>query len=31
MTGLSDIPNTLSVFKDSEELNKKAKEIIVNE
>ena len=31
MTGLSEIPNTFSVFKDSEELNKKAKEIIVNE
>ncbi len=31
MTGLSDVPNTFSVFKDSEELNKKAKEVIINE
>lgn len=31
MTGLSDIPDTFSVFKDSEELNDKVKEIVVNE
>ena len=30
VTGLSDIPNTFSVFKDSEELNNKTKEIIIN-
>ncbi len=31
MTGLSDIPSTFSVFKDSEELNSKTKEIVINE
>jgi hypothetical protein len=31
MTGLSDMPSTLSYFKDSEVLNAKAKEIINNE
>lgn len=31
MTWLSDVPNTLSYFKDSKELNTKIKEIIVNE
>lgn len=31
MTGLSDMPNTFSILKDSKELNNKAKEIIINE
>ena len=30
VTGLSDIPDTFSVFKDSEELNNKAKEVVIN-
>ena len=31
MTWLSDVPNTLSYFKDSKKLNSKVKEIIINE
>ena len=31
MTGLSEMPSSLSILKDSEKLNNKAKEIIVNE
>ena len=31
MTGLSDIPNTFSILKDSKDLNSKAKDIIINE
>lgn len=31
MTGLSDMPNTFSILKNSTELNNKAKEIIINE
>jgi hypothetical protein len=31
MTGLSEMPSTLSYFKDSEILNSKTKEIINNE
>jgi hypothetical protein len=31
VTGLSDMPNTFSVLKDSKELNTKTKEIIKNE
>jgi len=31
MTGLSDMPSTFSIFKDSKELNDKTKEIIIND
>lgn len=31
MSGLSDMPNTFSILKDSKDLNSKAKDIIVNE
>jgi len=31
MSGLSDMPNTFSVLKDSKELNTKTKEIVINE
>ena len=31
MTGLSDMPNTFSILKDSKELNTKTKEIVINE
>ena len=31
MSGLSDMPNTFSILKDSKDLNAKAKEIIINE
>jgi hypothetical protein len=31
LTGLSEIPSTFSIFKDSQELNNKSKEIILNE
>ncbi len=31
MSWLSDMPNTFSIFKDSKDLNNKAKEIIINE
>ena len=31
MSGLSDMPNTFSILKDSKELNNKAKDIIINE
>jgi hypothetical protein len=31
MTGLSDIPNTFSILKDSKDLSAKTKDIFVNE
>jgi hypothetical protein len=31
MTGLSDMPNTFSMLKDSKNLDEKTKEIIINE
>ena len=31
MSGLSEVPNTFSVLKDSKELNTKTKEIVINE
>jgi hypothetical protein len=31
MSGLSDMPNTFSILKDSEGLNTKIKEIVTNE
>jgi hypothetical protein len=31
MSGLSDMPNTFSILKDSKELNAKTKEIVINE
>jgi hypothetical protein len=31
MSGLSDMPDTFSILKDSKDLNKQAKEIIINE
>jgi hypothetical protein len=31
MTGLSDMPSTFSILKDSKELNSKTKEIVINE
>jgi hypothetical protein len=31
MTGLSDMPNTFSILKDSKKLNTKTKEIVTNE